>query len=273
MKTVAKADIRRMQHASKPAPAVAEPVMRVEALTKSFGGLTAVAHVDLIVNAGEAHAVIGPNGAGKSTLVNLLTGHLKPSAGRIHFGGRDIAGLPAHKVARLGIGRSYQKTNVFAPLTVWENVWLTGQTALPHAMRFLRPARTHKAVRERVEEALELVGLTDRAHTPAAAMSHGEQRQLELAMVLATKPRFLALDEPMAGMGPEESEKVVNLLLELRKTYPVLLVEHDMDAVFSIAHTLTVMVNGRVLESGPVEQVRESKAVQDAYLGDGDEEF
>lgn len=273
MKTVAKAEYRQPQEASAPLPRHGGAVLEAKGLTKSFGGLTAVAHVDLIVRAGEAHAVIGPNGAGKSTLVNLLTCHLKPSAGKILFEGRDIAGMTPNKVARLGLGRSYQKTNIFAPLTVWENVWLAGQTALPHSMRFLLPARRHKAVRERVEEAMDLVGLTSRAHTPAAAMSHGEQRQLELAMVLATKPRFLALDEPMAGMGPEESEKVVELLLELRKTYPLLLVEHDMDAVFSIAHTLTVMVNGRVLESGPVDQVRESAAVQEAYLGDGEEDY
>ncbi|MGC2856943.1 ABC transporter ATP-binding protein [Novispirillum sp. DQ9] len=271
---MANADTRPFREdAAAPLPGHGEAVLQARGLTKSFGGLTAVAHVDLTVHAGEAHAVIGPNGAGKSTLVNLLTCHLRPSAGRIVFEDRDIAGLSANRVARLGLGRSYQKTNIFAPLTVWENIWLAGQTALPHSMRFLLPARRHKAVRERVEDALEMVGLGARAHTPAAAMSHGEQRQLELAMVLATRPRLLALDEPMAGMGPEESEKVVELLLDLRKTYPLLLVEHDMDAVFSIAHTLTVMVNGRVLESGPVEQVRESAAVQEAYLGDGAEEY
>ncbi len=247
-------------------------VLEVRALGKNFGGLAAVSNVDLRVGPQEVHAVIGPNGAGKSTLVNLLTGHLRPSGGSVLFGGRDVVGLPAQKVARLGIGRSYQKTNVFAPLTVWDNVWLAAQTALPHSMRFLRPARGYAQVRERVEEAVERVGLRHRIDTAAGSMSHGEQRQLELAMVLATRPRFLALDEPMAGMGPEESEKVVELLLDLRSQYPMLLVEHDMDAVFRVAHTLTVMVNGRVLESGPVATVRESEAVQEAYLGTGDED-
>lgn len=247
------------------------PVLEASGLTKSYGGLIAVNNVGLEVRDGEAHAVIGPNGAGKSSLINLLTGQIAPTAGRIAFRGRDIAGLPAHRVARLGIGRSFQKTNIYAGLTCLENCWLAAQARLSHSMRFFRPAAARADVRRNAEEALETAGLGARAHTPAAAMSHGEQRQLEIAMVLATGPRMLALDEPMAGMGREESERVVDLLLSLRGRYLLLLVEHDMDAVFSIAHTLTVMVNGRVIASGPTAEVRNSREVQEAYLGDGEE--
>lgn len=247
------------------------PVLSAHGLTKAYGGLIAVDRVDLDLMAGEPHAVIGPNGAGKTSLINLLSGQFPPTAGAIHLEGRNIAGLPAHRVARLGIGRSFQKTNIYPSLTCFENVWLAAQTRLPHAMRFLRPARAYRQVTEAAGDALATVRLGHRARTPAGAMSYGEQRQLEIAMVLATGPRVLVLDEPMAGMGREESEQVVRLLLDLRGRYPLLLVEHDMDAVFSIAHTLTVMVNGRVIASGPVETVRHAPAVQDAYLGVGEE--
>ncbi|MGQ9370431.1 ABC transporter ATP-binding protein [Azospirillum sp. ST 5-10] len=251
----------------------ATTVLEARGLTKAYGGVIAVNKVDFTLAAGEAHAVIGPNGAGKSSLINLLTGHIAPSAGAITFHGRAIAGLPPHKVARLGIGRSFQKTNIYTRLTCFENCWLAAQARLAHSMRFFRPAASRRDVRGHVEEALETAGLAHRAGTPAAAMSYGEQRQLEIAMVLATGPKMLALDEPMAGMGREESERVVRLLLDLRTRYPLLLVEHDMDAVFSIAHTLTVMVNGRVIASGPTQEVRNSREVQEAYLGDGEEAY
>lgn len=248
-------------------------VLETVDLTKAYGGIVAVNKVNLTLRPGEAHGVIGPNGAGKSSLLNLLTGQVAPSSGRILLHGRDIGGMKAHKVARLGIGRSFQKTNIYPSLSCWDNVWLAAQATLPHAFRFFRPARSLKAVAARVADALARTHLTARTATIAGAMSYGEQRQLEIAMVLATGPEILALDEPMAGMGHEESAKVTELLLDLRKTYPLLLVEHDMDAVFAIAHTLTVMVNGRVIASGPTATVRGSQEVQDAYLGDGAEAY
>jgi len=249
------------------------PILQTKGLTKRYGGLVAVNDVDLTLIPGQPHAIIGPNGAGKSSLINLLTGHIPPSAGEIWFKGRNIAGLPAHKVTRLGIGRSYQKTNIYPSLSVWENCWLAAQARLNHSFRLFRPAASHKHLRQEVEKALEQAGLTQRAQTIANAMSYGEQRQLEIAMVLATGPAMLALDEPMAGMGKEESERVVRLLLDLVGTYPLLLIEHDMDAVFSLAHTMTVMVNGTVIASGGVEEVRSSRLVQEAYLGDGKEKY
>jgi branched-chain amino acid transport system ATP-binding protein len=258
-----------------PSMAAAEtaPVLETRELTKSYGGLVAVNRVDLKLYKGQPQAIIGPNGAGKSSLINLLTGHIAPSSGQILFGGRDIAGMPAHKVTRLGIGRSYQKTNIYPTLSCFENCWLAAQSRLSHSYRFIRPAASRKELAAEVDEALGRAGLTHRAHTVANAMSYGEQRQLEIAMVLATRPQLLALDEPMAGMGREESERVVELLLELRRDFPLLLIEHDMDAVFNIAHTLTVMVNGSVIASGPVKEIRGSPLVQEAYLGDLREKY
>lgn len=249
------------------------PVLETRGLTKAFGGLVAVDAVSLEVGPGEVHAVIGPNGAGKSTLVNLLTGHLAPSSGQVLFHGRDITGLPANRISRLGIGRSYQKTNLFPTLSVFENCRLAAQSRLSHSFRFLRPARMLAEVNERAAQALDRVGLGDRKSRVAGDLSHGEQRQLEIAMVLATAPELLVLDEPLAGMGREESERMVELLSGLAGRFSLVLVEHDMDAVFSLAKVLTVMVNGRVLESGPVDQVRTSPAVQEAYLGDGAEAY
>lgn len=248
-------------------------LLETQGLTKTFGGLVAVDSVSIQVREKQAHAVIGPNGAGKSTLVNLITGHLPPSSGSVMFGGRDITGMEAHRVARLGLGRSYQKTNLFASLTVIENVRLAAQVRLGSAMRFWSPASALSSVNEDARRALDQCGLSARADRIAGEMSHGEQRQLELAMVLAAGPKVLVLDEPLAGMGSEESERMVELLRRLGRDYTLVLVEHDMDAVFSVAEILTVMVNGAVLESGPVAMVRASRAVQDAYLGDGTEEY
>jgi len=246
---------------------VPEPLLVVEELTKRFGGLTAVAGVSLAASMGEIHAVIGPNGAGKTTLVNLLSGDLAPSAGRINLGGADIAGLAADRVARLGVGRSYQKTNIFRGFTAFENCRLAAQARLPSSMRFLRPASARADLDAAARAALAAAALDHRAGVVAAALSHGEQRQLEIAMTLATRPRLLLLDEPLAGMGAEESARMVGLLARLREAHAILLVEHDMDAVFSLADRLTVMVNGRVLESGTPERIRASAAVQEAYLG------
>ena len=245
-----------------------EPVLRIEALAKHFGGLAAVSDVSLDLAIGEVHAVIGPNGAGKSTLINLLSGDLVPSDGRVRYEGRDIAGLPADRIARLGIGRSYQKTNIFLDFTVFENCRLAAQARRGRLGGFFRPARRYAEVNEHARQALALAGLDGRADAFAVALSHGEQRQLEIAMTLATAPRVLLLDEPLAGMGAEEAERMVALIRTLAADHAVLLVEHDMDAVFSVAARLTVMVNGRVLETGAPAEIRRSKAVQEAYLGE-----
>ncbi|ROR32469.1 ABC transporter ATP-binding protein [Inmirania thermothiophila] len=247
---------------------MAEPILRTESLARSFGALVAVHNVTLAFEAGRVHAVIGPNGAGKSTLINLLSGDLAPSGGRVWFRGRDITGLPAYRISRLGIGRSYQKTNIFPSFTCWENCWLAAQSRLPSAMRFFRPAHRYRAVAERARRALALCGLEHRADTVAARMSYGEQRQLEIGMMLATEPELLLLDEPLAGMGPEESRQVVALLERLAADHTLILVEHDMDAVFSIAERITVMVNGEVLKTGTPEEIRASREVQEAYLGE-----
>jgi branched-chain amino acid transport system ATP-binding protein len=244
-----------------------EPILVVENLQKRFGGLTAVGGVSLDAMMGGVHAVIGPNGAGKTTLINLLSGDLAPSAGRILFEGEDIAGLGADRIARRGVGRSYQKTNIFRRFTAFENCRLAAQARLPSSMRFFRPAHARAEIKDTALEALTAAGLETRADAAASTLSHGEQRQLEIAMTLATRPRLLLLDEPLAGMGAEESARMVELLARLRRDHAILLVEHDMDAVFSLADRLTVMVNGRVLESGTPDQIRASAAVQEAYLG------
>ena len=247
-----------------------EAILRTGGLTRHFGGLAAVNGVSLDCHVGEVHAVIGPNGAGKSTLINLLSGDLAPSAGMISLAGRDITGLPPERISRLGIGRSYQKTNVFPPFSVYENCRLAAQSRLPSSMRFFRAAHRYGTVAAAAERAMALAGIEGRAHVPVAALSHGEQRQVEIAMTLATDPKVLLLDEPLAGMGAEESARIVDLLGKLVRDHAILLVEHDMDAVFAVANRLTVMVNGQVLESGTPEQIRASRAVQEAYLGVAD---
>jgi branched-chain amino acid transport system ATP-binding protein len=246
---------------------MADAILRIDRLSKSFGGLIATNNVTLEFERGQVHAIIGPNGAGKTTLINLLSGDLLPNDGTILFHGRDITRLPPHKISQLGIGRSYQKTNIFAEFTCFENCWVAAQSRLNTSMRFFRPARHLQAVQERAESALELCGLSHRRDNQASAMSYGEQRQLEIGMMLATEPKLLLLDEPLAGMGSEESLQVIELLRRLAEEHTLILIEHDMDAVFSIADQLTVMVNGRILETGTVEQIRSSQAVQEAYLG------
>jgi branched-chain amino acid transport system ATP-binding protein len=246
---------------------MAEPVLFTEALSKRFQGLAAVNNVALAFEPGRVHAVIGPNGAGKTTLINLLSGEMKPTGGRIVLRGRDVTGLSAHQVARLGLGRSFQRTNIFPGFTCRQNCWLGAQARLPSSMRFFRPARRYRALGEAADRALAACGLADRAETPAGAMSYGEQRQLELAMLLASEPEILLLDEPLAGMGPEESWRVIELLRTLAREHTLILVEHDMDAVFAISERITVMVNGEVLETGTPEAIRRSSAVQEAYLG------
>jgi branched-chain amino acid transport system ATP-binding protein len=246
---------------------VAEPVLRIERLSKRFGGLAAVSDVSLDLRGGGVHALIGPNGAGKTTLINLLSGDLAPSGGSVRYEGRDIAGLAPERIARLGIARLYQKTNIFAEFPAFENCRLAAQARLGKPLSVLRPAYTYREINEAAERALALVELDARSKDAALTLSHGEQRQLEIAMTLATAPGVLLLDEPLAGMGSEESRRMVALIARLAADHAILLVEHDMDAVFSVASVLTVMVDGRVLASGPPEAIRRNKAVQDAYLG------
>ncbi len=246
---------------------MAEAVLRTERLSKHFGGLAAVSDVSLEFFTDQIHAVIGPNGAGKTTLTSLLSGDLPCTSGRIYLDGEDIAGLSADRISQRGVGRSYQKTNIFLSFTVFENCRIAAQSRLSSSMRFVRPALAYRDVVREAEHALAEVGLAHRAHEQAATLSHGEQRQLEIAMTLATRPRILLLDEPLAGMGGEESARMVGLLQKLKQAHAMLLVEHDMDAVFALADRLTVMVDGRVLESGTPEAMRASAAVQEAYLG------
>jgi len=244
-----------------------EPALKVTALTKRFGGLTAVNDVSLQIAKGTLHAVIGPNGAGKSTLIHLLSGDLRPTSGNIALDGRDVSSMPPDQRSRAGIGRSYQKTNIFPAFSVLENCRLAAQSREPHAFNLFRSASSYRPITEAAEQALIAVGLQHRIDISAGFLSHGEQRQLEIAMSLATRPRVLLLDEPLAGMGAEEAAKMVSLLHGLIKDHAILLVEHDMDAVFALADVLTVMVNGCVLESGSPEQIRNSAEVQRAYLG------
>jgi branched-chain amino acid transport system ATP-binding protein len=237
-------------------------------LTKRFGGLAAVNGVSLELHTGRIHAVIGPNGAGKSTLTHLLSGDLQPTSGRVVLAGQDVTSWPPERMARAGLGRSYQKTNIFLPFTVWENVRLAAQSREPHPARWLQLASGFPETNQRAERALELAGLTARRHAIAATISHGEQRQLEIAMTLATGPRVLLLDEPLAGMGAMEAERIVQLLLALKPDHAMMLVEHDMDAVFALADQLTVMVNGQVIATGTPQQIRADANVQAAYLGE-----
>ncbi len=248
---------------------MAETLLETVGLSRQFGGLAAVQDVSLSVERGRVHAIVGPNGAGKTTLINLLSGELRPSAGTVRYKGRDITSWPAHRVAHLGIGRSYQKTNIFRDYTAFENCWLAAQALLPGAFHMLRPARKYRQAQDRAVKALEMCGLADRADRRAAELSYGEQRQIEIAMLLAAEPELLLLDEPLAGMGPEESTAVLALLKRLAAGHTLVMIEHDMDAVFAIAQCITVMVNGRVLATGSPGDIRANAQVQEAYLGEG----
>jgi branched-chain amino acid transport system ATP-binding protein len=214
------------------------------------------------------HAVIGPNGAGKTTLISQLSGQLPSDAGRIRFGGDDITTLPMHRRSALGLARSFQITSLFLDVSALDNVALAVQAHAGHSFRFWRDARREAELREPARAALDRVGLGGRADWPASALSHGEHRQLELAMALAGRPRMLLLDEPMAGMGPEESARMVKLLRELKRELTILLIEHDMEAVFALADRITVLVYGRVIASGAPAVIRANPQVRDAYLGE-----
>jgi len=244
-------------------------LLRASALTRRFGGLTAVDGVSLNLSVGEVHAVIGTNGAGKSTLINMLSGELPASSGRIEFDGQDIGAWSQPKRARAGVGRSYQRTTIFPSFSVLENCRLSAQAALPRAWAIWQSAQRCERSTDAAVRALEAAGLAEQAARPAGLLSHGGQRQLEIAMCLATNPRVLLLDEPLAGMGAEETGRMLALLAELKRSHAVLLVEHDMDAVFRIADRITVMVNGAVIASDVPENIRSNREVQVAYLGEG----
>jgi branched-chain amino acid transport system ATP-binding protein len=247
-----------------------DALLSVKGLVKKFGGLTATDDVSLDVAEGEIHAIIGPNGAGKTTLIAQLAGELRPNAGAIVFAGENVTALAVYDRARRGIARSYQITQVFKGFSALDNVAMAVQANAGHAFRFWRPAREDAALREPARAILARVGLEARADVPAAALAHGEQRQLEIAMALATRPRLLLLDEPMAGMGKEESERMTRLLAKLKGEETILLIEHDMDVVFALADRITVLVYGRAIATGAPAEIRANAEVRAAYLGDGD---
>lgn len=245
-----------------------EPVLKVEGLIKRFGGLVATDNLNLDIREGEVHAVIGPNGAGKTTMIGQLIGELRPDAGSIHFLGQDITRVPVHARSHLGIARSFQITSIFQNFTALENVMLAVQAHDGHSFRFWKDARSDPRLHEPAMAALEQVGLAHRADVVASALSHGEHRQLEIAMALATKPKLLLLDEPMAGMGPEDSARMVTMLRRIKGTITMLLIEHDMDAVFALADRITVLVYGRGIATGEPAEIRRNEQVRQAYLGD-----
>ena len=245
-----------------------DALLETRALSKSFGGIHATENVDLAVREGEIHAVIGPNGAGKTTLIAQLAGMLRPDSGRIFFYGRDITRLAPHARARLGMARSFQITSIFQDMSVLENTMLAVQAHAGHSYRFWQKARSDARLTGPAMAALEQVGLAAKAAMSARKLSHGEHRQLEIAMALAGDTKLLLLDEPMAGMGAEESELMVDLLNGLKAHKSILLIEHDMDVVFALADRVTVMVSGKIIASGTPEEIRADENVRRAYLGE-----
>jgi len=245
-----------------------EPVLRVSNLVKRFGGLVATDHIALDIRPGEVHAIIGPNGAGKTTLIGQLIGELAPDSGQVMFMGADITHLPTHSRSHLGLARSFQITSIFPAFSALQNVAMAVQAHDGHSFRFWRCAGDDPVLIRPALEALQLVGLGERAQMTAGTLSHGEHRQLEIAMALATKPRLLLLDEPMAGMGPEDSARMVALLQELKGQMSILLIEHDMEAVFALADRITVLVYGRNIATDTPENIRRNEQVRQAYLGD-----
>jgi branched-chain amino acid transport system ATP-binding protein len=249
---------------------VAEPILRLEGLCKSYGGLDVTDHVDLEVAPSGVHAVIGPNGAGKTTLINQICGLVAPDAGRIVFAGQDVTHRPVHARARLGLARSFQITSILPGFSALENVALAVQAHAGSSFRLFGRADREEALNAPAYAALVEVGLGERAHVPAGSLSHGEKRALEIAIALAMGPKLLLLDEPMAGAGREETERLVNLLQGLKTRLPMVLVEHDMTAVFALADHISVLIYGRILASGPPETIRADRQVIAAYLGDGE---
>ncbi|MBI3708520.1 MAG: ABC transporter ATP-binding protein [Proteobacteria bacterium] len=245
-------------------------MLEVHGLTKRFGGIVASDELSLAVPEGEIHAVIGPNGAGKTTLIAQLAGEIRPDAGTIRFAGADLTHLPMAARARRGLARSFQITSIFRGFTALDNVAMAIQAHDGHSFRFWARARSDPRLREPARAILAEVGLDGRADMIAANLSHGEQRQLEIAMALATRPRLLLLDEPMAGMGREESARMVELLRRLKGRETILIIEHDMDVVFALADRITVLVYGRAIATGRPDEIRANAEVRQAYLGEDD---
>ena len=243
-------------------------LLEVQQLQKTFGALVATDRVDFDVREGETHAVIGPNGAGKTTFIKQLSGELHPDAGQIHFAGEDVTGLAAHRRSRKGLARSFQITSVYREFSALDNVALGVQARAGHSFRFWRTAREDRSLIEPAVQILERIGLFERKHILAANLSHGEQRQLEIAMALATQPRLLLLDEPVAGMGTDESQRMIELLAALKGEKTIVLVEHDMDAVFTLADRISVLVYGRIIATGTPAEIRANQEVRAAYLGE-----
>lgn len=247
---------------------MSDVLLKVEGLKKSFGGVVATDDLSLEVHAGEIHAIIGPNGAGKTTLVSQLFGEQFPDQGKVYFKGRDITNLPLYKRSGIGLARSFQITSVLLDFTVLDNVSLAAQAHAGHSFKFWSPVAAEKELCARALQALEQVRLLERASSRASELSHGERRQLEIAMALAADPEFLLLDEPMAGMGTEESQFMISLLKTLKDKRAILLVEHDMDAVFELADRISVLVYGRLIATGTPQDIRTNKQVREAYLGE-----
>jgi branched-chain amino acid transport system ATP-binding protein len=247
---------------------VSDVILQVERLCKNFGAVEASRNLSFSVERGHVHALIGPNGAGKTTVVNQLSGELLPDSGRIMFNSQDITRIKPHRRARKGLGRSFQITSVFENLSVAENLALSILADNGHNFRFWQNAIRNQTVRRLLPAALERVDLTDQADTPACYLSHGEKRQLEVGMALTGNPEMLMLDEPMAGQGPGGTKELSRLIRALKEKTTVLLVEHDMEAVFSLADRITVLVYGEAIASGTPDEVRNNPEVKTAYLGD-----
>ncbi len=243
-------------------------ILQIQSLNKSFGGIKATDDLNLSVQTGELHAIIGPNGAGKTTLISQLSGGQKPDTGKILFKGRNIAGQPAHRRASLGITRSFQITSLIMEMSVLDNIALAVQAGDGHSFRFLRPARSISHLRDRALELLKQVDLAEKADHQTVALSHGEHRRMELAIALASEADLMLLDEPMAGLGTHESHQMVELLRGIKGRHTILLIEHDMDAVFALADRISVLVYGHIIATGTPAEIRDNEAVQHAYLGE-----
>ncbi len=242
-------------------------MLTIRHLNKHFGGVKATVDLNLSIEANELHAIIGPNGAGKTTLINQITGNTKPDSGQIEFNQHDLISLKPHQRAQLGLGRVYQITSVFMPMTLLENMTLALQAQQGHAFRFWLPVLKNSALVEKAMHGLEAVGMLDKGHHRASALSHGEHRQLEMALTLATQPKLLLLDEPMAGFSSEENQRMINFIEKLKGKQTIILVEHDMDAVFQLADRISVLVNGHIIATDTPTAIRNNREVKDAYLG------
>jgi branched-chain amino acid transport system ATP-binding protein len=243
-------------------------MLKLSGVVKRFGGLAATDGANLEVRDGEIHALIGPNGAGKTTLVHQISGLLRPDSGTIYFDGADVASMSMHERVGKGLARSFQVTSIFPRLSAFENALLAAQASMGSSFRFWMPVRTENSVVEKAQAVLDRVGLLERAHQAAGALAHGEQRRLEVGLSLATQPKLLLLDEPLAGMSPDESRQMVELISDLKSTTTLLLVEHDMQAVFRLADRVSVMVSGRIVATGTPQEIRANEEVRVAYLGD-----